>query len=85
MGIGTDDVAGADGYAVVDVETTGLRPSWSDRVVEIGVVHLDSAGAVTGEWSTLVNPGRDLGPQQLHRSGGAHPPCSDSAGRCRSR
>lgn len=55
------------GYAVVDVETTGLRPAWHDRVVEIGVVLLDEAGAVTGEWSSLVNPGRDLGPQRIHR------------------
>lgn len=67
MGIRTDDVAVADGYAVVDVETTGLRPSWSDRVIEIGVVHLDPAGRATGEWATLINPERDLGPQHVHR------------------
>lgn len=67
MGIRTDDVAAADGYAVVDVETTGLRPSWSDRVIEIGVVHLDPSGRVTGEWATLINPERDLGPQHVHR------------------
>ncbi|RCG32145.1 hypothetical protein DQ384_06430 [Sphaerisporangium album] len=57
---------GAAGYAVIDVETTGLRPSWHDRVVEVGIVHLDVAGRVTGEWSTLVNPERDLGPQRVH-------------------
>ncbi|MEO3813233.1 exonuclease domain-containing protein [Sphaerisporangium sp. B11E5] len=54
------------GYAVIDVETTGLRPSWHDRIVEVGVVHTDLAGRVTGEWSTLVNPERDLGPQRVH-------------------
>ncbi|MFC6083731.1 exonuclease domain-containing protein [Sphaerisporangium aureirubrum] len=54
------------GYAVIDVETTGLRPSWRDRVVEIGVVHVDLEGRVTGEWGTLVNPERDLGPQHIH-------------------
>ncbi|WP_433257036.1 exonuclease domain-containing protein [Streptosporangium sp. CA-135522] len=54
------------GYAVIDVETTGLRPSWNDRMIEIGIVHLDLAGAVTGEWVTLINPGRDLGPQHIH-------------------
>ncbi|MEV7011430.1 exonuclease domain-containing protein [Streptosporangium sp. NPDC051022] len=54
------------GYAVIDVETTGLRPSWNDRVIEIGIVHLDLAGEVTGEWSTLINPERDLGPQHIH-------------------
>ncbi|GAA4635931.1 hypothetical protein GCM10023196_083570 [Actinoallomurus vinaceus] len=55
------------GYAVVDVETTGLRPDWHDRVIEVGIVQLDASGDVTGEWATLVNPGRDLGPRRIHR------------------
>lgn len=54
------------GYAVVDVETTGLYVNRHDRVIEIGVVHLDCAGKVTGEWATLVNPVRDLGPVSVH-------------------
>jgi DNA polymerase-3 subunit epsilon len=53
-------------YAVIDVETTGLRPSWHDRVVEIAVVQLDAAGNVENEWCSLVNPSRDLGPQHIH-------------------
>lgn len=53
-------------YAVIDVETTGLRPSWHDRVVEIAVVQVDASGRVEGEWCTLVNPERDLGPQHIH-------------------
>ena len=56
----------APGYAVIDVETTGLRPARHDRVIEIGIVHLDPAGRITGEWATLVNPERDLGPQHIH-------------------
>ena len=51
--------------AVVDVETTGLSPKM-DRVVEVGVVLLDSRGEVEGEFETLVNPGRDVGPTGLH-------------------
>ncbi|GAA3604255.1 hypothetical protein GCM10022419_106150 [Nonomuraea rosea] len=54
------------GYAVIDLETTGLRPSWHDRVIEVAVVLLDPLGRITGEWSTLVNPQRDLGPQHIH-------------------
>lgn len=54
------------GYAVVDVETTGLHVNRHDRVIEIGVVQLDTAGRVTGEWATLVNPMRDLGPVNVH-------------------
>lgn len=53
-------------YAVIDLETTGLRPGWHDKVVEVAVVQLDAAGTVTHEWCTLVNPGRDLGPQHIH-------------------
>jgi DNA polymerase III subunit epsilon len=55
------------GYAVVDVETTGLFTGrWHNRVVEIGVVHVGRDGVVTDEWCTLVNPERDLGPQHIH-------------------
>ncbi len=54
------------GYAVVDVETTGLRPSWHDRIVEIAVVQVAPDGGVEATWSTLVNPMRDLGPQVIH-------------------
>lgn len=51
--------------AVLDVETTGLSPR-TDRVVEIGVVLLDSRGEVEAEFETLINPGRDVGPTGLH-------------------
>jgi len=54
-----------DGFAVIDVETTGLNPR-SDRVIEVAVVHVDALGVVTGRWDTLVNPGRDLGAQRVH-------------------
>lgn len=53
-------------YAVIDLETTGVRPGWRDRVVELAVVQLDPGGRVEREWSTLVNPERDLGPQHVH-------------------
>ena len=53
-------------YAVIDLETTGLRSAWHDRVAEIGIVQVDAAGTVQQEWSTLVNPGRDLGAQRVH-------------------
>ena len=53
-------------YAVVDVETTGLFPGAHHRVAEVAVVQVDDTGRVTGEWSTLVNPGRDLGSQHVH-------------------
>lgn len=53
-------------YAVVDLETTGLWPQRSDRVVEVAIIRLDPGLAVTEVWTTLVNPERDVGPVRLH-------------------
>ena len=53
------------GYAVVDVETTGLFPS-GHRIVEIAVVQVSPQGEIEQSWATLVNPQRDLGPQHIH-------------------
>lgn len=58
-------------YAVVDVQTTGLRPGRGDRVVEIAVARVDSGGRIEDEFATLVNPGRDTGPEFLHGIGNA--------------
>ncbi|MFD5826472.1 exonuclease domain-containing protein [Lentzea sp. NPDC060358] len=55
-----------NGYAVVDVETTGLSPGHHHRVIEVAVVHVDGSGRRTDEWCTLVNPRRDLGAQRVH-------------------
>ena len=52
-------------FAVADVETTGLFPK-NDRVVEIAVVRLDSKGVILDEYTTLVNPHRDIGPTHIH-------------------
>lgn len=54
----------AEGFAVVDVETTGLGRS--DRVISAGVYQLDADGEVTDHWYTLVNPERDPGPVWIH-------------------
>src|SRR6266487_4110540 len=53
------------GFAVVDLETTGLYPR-SDRVVEVAVIHLSTEGQIIAEFSTLINPGRDVGPTRIH-------------------
>lgn len=56
----------APGYAVIDTETTGISAGYGHRIVEIAVIHVDPAGVVTDEWTTLLNPDRDLGPQAIH-------------------
>jgi DNA polymerase-3 subunit epsilon len=50
-------------YVSFDVETTGLNKS--DRIVEIGFVAF-SDGKVIEEWSTLLNPLRDIGKSNIH-------------------
>ena len=65
MGFFKQKAAGPIGFAVVDVETTGLYPS-TDRIVEVAVVHLDANAEITGEFCTLINPGRDVGPTHYH-------------------
>lgn len=52
------------GYAVVDVETTGL--SRDDRIISAAVYRLDARGEVEDHWYTLVNPQRDPGPVWIH-------------------
>lgn len=58
------------GYTCIDFETTGLFPTRHDRIVEVRVVFVSDDGEVEGEWSTLVNPGRDVGPTDVHGIGG---------------
>ncbi|NSC20945.1 DEDDh family exonuclease [Streptomyces albus subsp. chlorinus] len=53
-----------DGYAVVDVETTGLARD--DRIVSAAVYRLDARGEVEDHWYTVVNPERDPGPTWIH-------------------
>jgi DNA polymerase-3 subunit epsilon len=54
------------GYLVIDVETTGFSPARHDRIVEVGVVQVDAAGAIEDHWSTLINPARDIGATHVH-------------------
>jgi DNA polymerase-3 subunit epsilon len=65
MGLFRTQTAEVKGFAVVDLETTGLYPS-TDRVVEVAVVQLNADGEVTGEFCTLVDPRRDVGPTRIH-------------------
>lgn len=58
-------------YAVIDFETTGFIPERSDRVLEIGVVLTDGFGNTQEEWTTLVNPKRDIGATHIHGITGA--------------
>ncbi|MBL0780567.1 TerD family protein [Streptomyces albidoflavus] len=52
-------------WALVDVETSGLIAR-RDRVLSVAVVTVGPDGERTGEFSTLLNPGRDPGPVDIH-------------------
>lgn len=53
-------------FAVTDVETTGLFPKNNDRVIEISILQVDYQANILKEFSTLINPMRDLGPTHIH-------------------
>lgn len=63
------DAPATDGYAhdwaLVDVETSGLTAR-RDRVLSIAVITIGPDGEQTGEFSTLLNPGCDPGPVNVH-------------------
>ncbi|WP_030543527.1 TerD family protein [Streptomyces albus] len=52
-------------WALVDVETSGLMAR-QDRVLSIAVITVGPDGEQTGEFSTLLNPGCDPGPVDVH-------------------
>ncbi|GAA1233128.1 hypothetical protein GCM10009588_08020 [Microbacterium phyllosphaerae] len=56
----------SSGFATIDFETTGFHAEGTDRAIEISVVHSEPDGTITGQWETLINPGRDLGRQDIH-------------------
>jgi DNA polymerase-3 subunit epsilon len=55
------------GFAVIDFETTGLRPERNDRAIEVGVVLTGPGGSIQEEHETLIHVNRDLGLQERHR------------------
>lgn len=54
----------APGFAVLDLETTGF--GGSDRVIEIGIVHLAADMSVERTWETLIQPNRDISNTFVH-------------------
>lgn len=58
-------------WAVVDVETNGLRAG-QHRVVQVAALTLDAAGRQIDEFSTYVDPGCDPGPTHIHGITPAH-------------
>ncbi len=55
----------AGGYAVIDLETTGLDAACS-AIVECAIVEVDALGRVCTEWSTLVRVDGEVGAGEIH-------------------
>ena len=53
------------GYAVVDVETSGLSPA-HHRVLQVAVTQVEPDGSLGRSWSSLLDPGCDPGPVHVH-------------------
>ena len=53
------------GFAVVDVETSGLDPL-RHRVIEVAVTQLTPSGGLEREWSSLVRARGGTGPVHIH-------------------
>lgn len=54
------------GYAVLDLETTGLDPKEGHRIIQVGIVYLDATGTFERTYSTYVNPGRPVDGVDIH-------------------
>jgi DNA polymerase III subunit epsilon len=54
-----------DGWAVVDVETSGFHPNQA-RVISVAALALDADGRVEQSVVSLLNPGVDPGPTHVH-------------------
>lgn len=48
-------------FVILDLETTGLKPEFRDRVVEFGAVKLRD-GKIIDQFTTLINPKRPISP-----------------------
>jgi DNA polymerase III subunit epsilon len=66
LGLGERALADTD-FVVVDLETTGWTPDEA-RITEIGAVRF-TGGQVTGEFSTLINPGQPIPPDIAELTG----------------
>ena len=60
-----DSGAGAPGFTVVDVETTGLSAN-QHRVLELAVVRTDAWGRITGQWVRRLDPEGPIGATHVH-------------------
>jgi len=47
----------------IDTETTGLYPSYGDRICELALIRTDSNFAILDKFDSLINPQREISPE----------------------
>ena len=52
-------------FVVVDVETSGFDPA-AARVLSVAALTITADGSTENSWYTLLNPGVDPGPTNIH-------------------
>lgn len=55
-----------NGFAVFDLETTGLNPKRGDRIVQIAVNIVDKNFNIVEKWDSYINPERQMGSTRIH-------------------
>jgi DNA polymerase-3 subunit epsilon len=60
-----DDMHAATEFVVIDVETSGFDPECA-RVLSVAALVVTANGAITGLMHTLLDPGVDPGPTNIH-------------------
>lgn len=54
------------GFAVVDLETTGLEFNKGDKIIQVAFVLTDIKGNIESKWSSYVNPERRVSSTNIH-------------------
>lgn len=63
--LGVRSGTGSPGFAVIDVETTGLSAN-AHRIIELAVVRTDRVGRIVEEWVCRFNPDCPVGATHVH-------------------
>jgi DNA polymerase-3 subunit epsilon len=52
-------------FSIIDIETTGFSKTY-DRIIEVAIIRVNSAGEILNSYESLVNPNRDVGAIHIH-------------------
>lgn len=53
-------------YTIIDLETTGFSPNRGHKIIEVAAIKLDHSINIVDQYSTLINPQRDISNSDIH-------------------